>query len=122
MMQVGNFTSKQMHYKAPNTCHDAFILNELGCNKLCKGCSNYSDELSKKKPQNLMGLRFQCIYIAPNGILLLNKTSVNETSVNSIHHKNDVNVNGSEVCDDVSKHKRKKQNVKKLNAEKLSLE
>ncbi len=116
-MQAGNITRKRLHYKAARTCHDAFILNELGCNELCKGCSDYRDEIPKKKPQNSMGLRFQCIYITPNGIPLLNNTSVNETSANSTHHKNDIIINESEP-----KHKRKKQNVKKPDAEKLSME
>ena len=122
-MQAGNITSKRMHYKAARTCHDAFILNELGCNELCKGCSNYRDEIPKKKPQNLMGLRFQCIYITPNGIPLLNEASVNETSANSIRRKSDiVVVNESEVYDDTPTRKRKKQSIKKPDAEKLSLE
>jgi hypothetical protein len=123
MMQAGNITSKRMRYKAARTCHDAFILNELGCNELCKGCSNYRDVVPKQKPQKLMGIRFQCSYITPNGIPLLNEASVNETSANSIHRKSDiVVVNESEVCDDTSKRKRRKQNVKKPDAEKLSLE
>ena len=92
-MQAGNITSKRMHYKAARTCHDAFILNELGCNELCKGCSNYHDEIPKMKPQNLMGLRFQCIYITPNGIPLLN-----ETLAISNGHKNDIIVNDSKFA------------------------
>ncbi len=94
-MQAGNLTSKRMHYMAACTCHDAFILNKLECNELCKGCSNYCDEIPKKKPRNFMGLRFQCIYITPNGIPLLKTTSVNENSVNSIHRKNDIIINES---------------------------
>jgi hypothetical protein len=64
-----------------------------------------------------MGLRFQCVYINPNGIPLLNETSVNETSANSIHHKSDiVAVNESEICGTTSERRKKKQ----PDAEKLS--
>ncbi len=114
-MQAGKIPNK--HYKDACTCHDAFILSELGCNKLCKSCSNYHDEIPKKKPQNLTGLRFECLYITPNGIPLLN-----EPPAISIGHKNDIIFNDSEVCNDTSTCKRKKQNIKKPDAEKLSLE
>jgi hypothetical protein len=64
-----------------------------------------------------MGIRFQCIYITPNGIPLLN-----EAPAISIGHINDIVINESEVGDETSKCKRKKQNVKKFHTEKLSLE
>jgi hypothetical protein len=63
-----------------------------------------------------MGLRFQCIYITFKGIPLLN-----ETTAISIARTNIID-SDSEGCNNTLKCKRKKQNIKNLDAEKLSLE
>jgi hypothetical protein len=57
--------------KAAIICYDAFLAGAAGYdrNKLCCGCTNYLDE-PVKKVRSVMGHRFQCKEMRPEGYKL----------------------------------------------------
>ncbi len=64
-------SSARNRNKAATTCFDAFLAGAAGYhrNKLCCGCTNYMDE-PVKKVRSVMGRRFQCKDMRPEGYKL----------------------------------------------------
>jgi hypothetical protein len=115
-MQLGSVASKRLNFKAVWSCYDAFLFDVLGFNEMCVGCiSSYQDKILKTKQQHLMGRSYHCIYPTVNVIAMPDENPIAKIQCSDGSDEDKENLTKNSV------RKRKKQNVKKEDSEKVIL-